>query len=326
MNRFLRVFLTALLLLNMTAPFAQAAEDKTPLNGSELIDGLDQPYAAPDFQGIEEWINSDPLTLQKLKGKVVLVDFWTFSCINCLRTLPYLTKWYDTYKDDGFVIVGVHAPEFGFEKKRENLEKSLDKNGITYPIAQDNNFATWKAYKNKYWPAHYLIDKNGKVVYAHFGEGKYDITENNIRYLLDLKGDVQQPENATPYSSNQTPETYLGTKRAAREVQTGENIPLNHWFLKGDWERKPEYIESKNENGTYSIKIHFSAKKVFLVMESADGKPKIVTIREKDKKSMIEVDASRLYTVFEADKMTDGEIAIAPHEKGVRLYAFTFES
>lgn len=139
---------------------------------------------APEFAGIEQWLNSPPLTLSALRGKVVLVDFWTYSCINCIRTLPYVTQWYEKYKDKGLVVVGVHTPEYPFEKSTANVQASLKRFGIRYPVAQDNAYATWDAYKNQYWPALYLIDANGKIVYQHFGEGQYAETEAQIQKLL----------------------------------------------------------------------------------------------------------------------------------------------
>ena len=152
-----------------------------------LITGLSSPYAAPEISGIERWVNSAPLTLNKLKGKVVLVSFWTFSCINCIRTLPHLSNWYQLYRDRGFVLIGVHTPEFDFEKKYHNVKDAVLKYKILYPIALDNNFTTWKNFRNHYWPALYLINQDGVVVYTHFGEGSYDVTESNIRMLLGIK-------------------------------------------------------------------------------------------------------------------------------------------
>ncbi len=140
--------------------------------------------AAPEITGIERWLNSEPLTIAGLKGKVVLVDFWTYSCINCVRTLPYVTQWYEKYKNQGLVVVGVHAPEFPFERSTANVQTAIKRFGITYPVAQDNSFATWKAYGNQYWPAIYLVDRNGKIVLKHSGEGKYAETEQAIRELL----------------------------------------------------------------------------------------------------------------------------------------------
>lgn len=139
---------------------------------------------APEFTGIEKWLNSEPLTLSALRGKVVLVDFWTYSCINCLRTLPYVKQWHSKYKDKGLVVVGVHTPEFPFEKSTANVQASLKRLDIQYPVAQDNAYATWDAYHNQYWPAFYLIDASGKIVYKHFGEGRYEETEAIIQKLL----------------------------------------------------------------------------------------------------------------------------------------------
>ncbi|SAK92562.1 redoxin domain-containing protein [Caballeronia calidae] len=143
---------------------------------------------APDFAGIDNWINSAPLDLEQLRGKVVLVDFWTFDCINCAHTLPHVKDWYARYRDKGLVVVGVHTPEYAFERDIGNLKKAVAKYGIEYPVAQDNRYATWNAYNNQYWPAFYLIDQNGKIVYSHFGEGRYAQTEEAIRGLLGLSG------------------------------------------------------------------------------------------------------------------------------------------
>ncbi|WP_236905902.1 thioredoxin family protein [Collimonas pratensis] len=139
---------------------------------------------APEFTGIQTWLNSKPLTMASLRGKVVLVDFWTYSCINCVRTLPHVTKWYDQYKDKGLVVVGVHTPEFPYERETRNVETAIQRSGIRYPVAQDNRYATWNAYDNQYWPAAYLVDRKGTIVLKHFGEGSYDEMENAIRKLL----------------------------------------------------------------------------------------------------------------------------------------------
>ncbi|QUN32443.1 thioredoxin family protein (plasmid) [Cupriavidus sp. KK10] len=139
---------------------------------------------APEFGGIDQWLNSPPLTMESLRGKVVLIDFWTYSCGNCINTLPYLKQWHEKYKDQGLVIVGVHTPEFPFEKSTGNLKEALKRYDIRYPVAQDNGYAMWSAYRNQYWPATYLIDANGHIVYQHYGEGSYDETEATIRKLL----------------------------------------------------------------------------------------------------------------------------------------------
>lgn len=140
--------------------------------------------AAPEFTGIEKWLNSPPLTLRALAGKVVLVDFWTYACVNCINTLPHVVRWYEKYKDQGLVVIGIHTPEFAFEKSTANVEAALQRFGIRYPVAQDNRYATWKAYENRYWPAFYLVDKTGRVRRRHFGEGKYEEMEQAIKELL----------------------------------------------------------------------------------------------------------------------------------------------
>ena len=140
--------------------------------------------AAPEFAGIEQWLNSPPLTLEGLRGKVVLVDFWTYSCINCLRTLPHVSRWAEAYRDQGLVVVGVHTPEFAFERSTRNLQTAIQRFGVKHAVAQDNHYATWKAWRNQYWPAKYLIDARGQVVYRQFGEGGYGEMEAAIQALL----------------------------------------------------------------------------------------------------------------------------------------------
>src|SRR5687768_7616968 len=175
---------------------------------------------APELRGITGWINSEPLTMAGLRGKAVLVDFWTYSCVNCVRTLPYVNAWHEGYKDKGLVIIGVHTPEFEFEHDRSNVEAAVARFGISYPVAIDNDYATWKAYKNRYWPAHYFIDVKGNIRYQHFGEGGYDHSEGVIRALLQEIGSPAQNVNAGAGVSTDvdlarigTPETYLGFQR-----------------------------------------------------------------------------------------------------------------
>jgi thiol-disulfide isomerase/thioredoxin len=146
------------------------------------------PAAAPAFTGIDTWLNSAPLDMQQLRGKVVLVDFWTYTCINCIRTLPHVKQWHEKYKDKGLVVVGVHTPEYPHERSTANVAAALKRFDIRYPVAQDNRYATWEAYRNQFWPAVYLIDKSGKIVYTHFGEGQYEETEAMIQRLLAQPG------------------------------------------------------------------------------------------------------------------------------------------
>ena len=144
-----------------------------------------QSQAAPEFAGISNWFNSQPLKLADLRGKVVLVDFWTYGCVNCVNTLPHVTDLYAKYKDKGLVVVGVHTPEFPFERSASNVQAALKRHGITYPVAQDNDSATWNAYRNQYWPAQYIIDQNGKIVFQHAGEGRYDEIDRTVARLLN---------------------------------------------------------------------------------------------------------------------------------------------
>jgi thiol-disulfide isomerase/thioredoxin len=176
-------------MLNRIKTFAIAATFvATAATASAAIaEPLKSGPPAPEFSGIQTWLNSEPLTIQKLHGKVVLVDFWTYTCGNCVNTLPYVKSWNQKYKDQGLTVVGVHTPEFPFERDTDNVKMAIKRFGITYPVAQDNHYATWTAYDNQYWPAFYLIDKKGQVVYTHFGEGDYAQTEAAIQTLLAQK-------------------------------------------------------------------------------------------------------------------------------------------
>lgn len=300
---------------------AAAAEQKS-VQGNMLRDTLAQPYAAPEISGITKWFNSTPLDTASLKGKVVLVDFWTYSCINCIRTLPYIKAWYEKYKDQGLVVIGVHAPEFAFEGQPENVEKAIQKFGITYPVAMDNDLATWQNFANRYWPAHYLINRNGKVVYTHFGEGNYDTTEGNIRALLGIAGDAKLDAGKNVTAEGQTPETYLGNARKEREATSVNGLPLHHWAPNGSWKREAENIESAGSSA--ALTLHYHAKKVFLVMESADGMPKSVTLSN-GKIRNISVKDSQLYELVENPEAQDGTVTITSENPGLRLFAFTFE-
>jgi thiol-disulfide isomerase/thioredoxin len=182
MNNFLSRFLAA------TAVFIIAGVCSVSHAGEPV---LVNHGPAPEFSGIATWQNSPPLSMQALKGKVVLIDFWTYSCINCVRTLPYIKKWHDKYKDQGLVIVGVHTPEFAFERKTNNVQTAMKRFGIQYAVAQDNEYATWKAYENQYWPAAYLIDRSGTIVLKHFGEGRYDEMEKAIQTLISARGGIE---------------------------------------------------------------------------------------------------------------------------------------
>jgi thiol-disulfide isomerase/thioredoxin len=263
------------------------SDESSSTNESELV----SQGAAPEFTGIAHWINSDPLTIAQLKGKVVLIDFWTYSCINCIRTLPYVTKWYDTYKDQGLVIIGVHTPEFPFEKETKNVETAVKRFNISYPVAQDNSFGTWNAYGNQYWPAEYLIDQNGNIVYTHFGEGNYEKTENAIRQLLGRDTSAAAtPEQAMVAQENasvKSPEMYFGIDRLQylTKDQSPSSSPMHYVFpnslklntfaLDGDWRYDGEKVSLTN--GTGKIRLHFSSGKLFMVAASS-GSPAVLKI------------------------------------------------
>lgn len=233
-----------------TGVLAKVSKASTTTLEQGLIDKLDtadSPTAAkaPTFAGATGWLNSRPLTSKSLRGKVVLVDFWTYSCVNCLRSLPYVRAWNDRYAKDGLVVVGVHSPEFAFERDPGNVQKAAADLKVTYPIALDNDFTIWKAFHNQYWPAHYLIDARGRLRYHHFGEGNYAETEQMIRRLLTEAGGMVTTKTvrvratgdaqAADTSTLQSPETYLGSQRAERRTDDVSKLGLNQWGLTGAW-------------------------------------------------------------------------------------------
>lgn len=321
-------------------------QNKSVQTAEQLQDALPNPYPAPEFQGIAGWINSPPLTMSALKGNVVLVDFWTYSCINCIRTLPYITEWDKKYRQNGLVIVGVHSPEFEFEKNRENVENAVKKYGINYPVALDSNLATWLNFKNSYWPAHYLISKEGKVVYTHFGEGNYAETENNIRYLLGLNKTASVPDAALPFTRDQTPETYLGYSRM--EHYAGKDTILqntvstyhapsflsaDHWALDGKWNIEAEKITAAASGA--SLQLNFTARKLYLVLGTADGKPANVSITlngepvgingGKDAvNGVVTVSNHALYELIDQKTTANSLLEIKTDKAGLEAYAFTF--
>lgn len=312
----------------------------------KLEDGLGVPYAAPQFAGIAAWLNSPPLTMQQLKGKVVLVDFWTYSCINCVRTLPYITAWDKKYRDQGLVIVGVHAPEFEFEKNLANVQAAIAQHGIHYPVALDNNLDTWSNFANRYWPAHYLIDRNGRVVYTHFGEGGYDVTENNIRYLLGLKGAAAPMMAHNAFSPEQTPETYLGYARAesfagrathdeAHAYRFPAALAQDQWALSGGWKIEAEKIVATGSAAT--LRLNFKARKVFLVLGTVDGRPLTARVTLNGQplagnagadapQGVVNVARNTLYELVDQKTLRNGLLEIQAQQPGLEAYAFTFGS
>ena len=232
----------------------------------------------PEFSGISAWLNSPPLTMEGLRGKVVLVQFWTYSCINCLRTLPYVTRWHEQYKDKGLVVVGVHTPEFAFEKERANVETAIKRLGIHYPVAQDNQYRTWRAFGNQYWPAAYLIDRSGAIVATQFGEGGYQQMENTIARLIGERTPVAQAADPD-LSAVATPELYLGsgknddaivetqnTARGERSYALPDSVPPNRFALSGLWNVTDDRATSSADGD--EIVLRFNAPKVNLVAGS----------------------------------------------------------
>lgn len=279
-------------------------------------------YQAPEISGIEKWFNSKPLKISDLKGKVVLVDFWTYSCINCLRTLPHIIELDEKYKNKGLVIIGIHAPEFDFEKNPQNVEKALKKFGIKYAVALDNNLTTWNNFNNRYWPAHYLINQNGEVVYTHFGEGEYDVMENKVRALLALDAKAMTKNTENNFSEKQTPETYLGFERSERKSEATK-LPIHHWKLQGNWKINSQFIEAKNAGD--SLQLNFFARKVFLVMSSTSGKEISAEIFLDGKENkIVKVKDSQLYEIVEMKKAGNALVEIKAGNAGLRAYAFTF--
>lgn len=312
------------------------AENNISFSQTSLTNPIAKPYPAPQIEGITAWINSPPLTIANLHSKVVLIDFWTYSCINCIRTLPYLKTWYNRYHDQGFEIIGIHSPEFEFEKNIDNVKNAVSKFGIRYPVALDNNFVTWRNFNNRYWPAHYLIDKNGNVVYQHFGEGQYAVTENNIRFLLGLTKPVSQMTESTKQNINQTPETYLGyarienfaspetiMKNQLHDYSYPSALLANQWALQGKWIINSEKIIAASPNA--SIKIHFNAAKVYAVMGMEDKSIVVnMKLNNKEMPNKIIVNKNQLYTLVNTNRANEGELEVISEQPGLEMYTFTF--
>lgn len=328
---------------------------KQSTNSSVDTTGLfNEKKPAPEFVGITKWLNlpagKQVLTMHDLKGKVVLVDFWTYTCINCIRTLPHVTSWYDKYKDKGFVVVGVHTPEFEFEKDTKNVENAIKQYTIHYPVPQDNDFATWKAYDNQYWPAEYLIDATGTIRRTHFGEGEYDEMEKAIQTLLKEAGrQVNMPLANMPDTTPRlrlSPETYLGTSRMQYYNQSGtvgngkqnfslaNNLSNDTFSFGGEWEvMKDQSTTGKNAKLTYN----FYANKVFLVLRPGLNKQAAVKVlldgKVVDGKNagadvkdgVVNVDTDRLYNLIDL-KNNPGRhvLELQFQNPGIEVFAFTF--
>ena len=308
---------------------------------------------APALVGTQRWFNTPggrPLSLAELRRqhRVVLIDFWTYTCINCIRTLPQLRGWYAKYRHKGLTIIGVHTPEFPFEKDAGNVASAIAANGLRYPVVQDNDYATWMAYHNQYWPAEYLIDAKGVIRYEHFGEGNYDVTEKAIRSLLREAGagglGAMTPMRAQPSApAAATPESYLGAQRAARfaggQIVVGPQdfgggqpqLPASHLAYRGRWSIAADFADAGRDAALY---LRFSARRVFLVLSSPgrsrrlrvelDGRPVPARLAGRDvHDGTVVVRGQRLYSLLDLPRMGDHVLKVLP-DPGVRAYVFTF--
>jgi cytochrome c biogenesis protein CcdA/thiol-disulfide isomerase/thioredoxin len=329
-----------------------------PIVITQTIDVSDS--AKPDLSGATAWINSQPLTFASLRGKVVLVDFWTYSCINCLRTLPYIKAWNEKYKDSGLVIIGVHTPEFPFEKDEANVRKAVKDLGIAYPVPMDNNYKIWRSFNNEYWPADYFIDATGAVRFHHFGEGAYDESEKQIRTLLEEANHTPLPQTATTIAASgteaaadsndvQSPETYVGYARAQnfaspggfneddpQNYQTPKALSLNQWALAGKWKDEDQVATSLAAGDSISYRFH--ARDLHLVLgPGEDGKPIRFRVTldgqapganhgvDTDAEGYGEVTGDRLYQLIrQQGSIHDRTFRIEFLVPGVRAYSFTF--
>lgn len=318
----------------------------------------------PAFPKPAVWLNSEPLTTQDLKGKVVLVDFWTYSCINCQRTLPYLRSWWEKYKNQGLIIIGVHTPEFDFEKDINNVKNALSEYQVTWPVVLDNDYQIWDSYSNHFWPAKYLINAKSKIIYTHFGEGNYLETEIKIQKALEEAG-FKPKEQITGQLSNetiqlgQTPETYCGFLRGVLGNSSGfvENKDFNYTlpqdqplaenmlYLTGHWKSEAQYLEHSRQTQELEdiLTLSYRASKVYLVMESAAKSPIKVYVTldgvaliedtagddikfDEEGRAYTQVQFSTLYNLIKTKTFGDHILRISSLEQGLRIYAFTFGS
>lgn len=301
----------------------------------------------PEIKG-HVWIGSQPVTLDDIADKVVLVDFWTYSCVNCLRTVPYLREWHEKYKDDGLVIIGIHTPEFEFEQDPKNVREAMLRLGVTWPVVLDNDFENWDAFDNKFWPAKYLTDTEGNIVYTHFGEGNYEETEEKIRELLGLSSEPSTIKENSRGSvcSIATTETYCGYIRGNIANELGyaedaeEDYKQNHEAkegevnLNGKFFVAHEYAEARTDDATLSLSLR--GTEVNLVMSSAKGEaivevlwneeslPKELRGKDISEEGKLTVNRSDMFSLIKSDKPIEGTITIRAKKGNFRAYAFTF--
>jgi cytochrome c biogenesis protein CcdA/thiol-disulfide isomerase/thioredoxin len=321
------------------AAVAKAADESAPAGTSKRLPVLGP---APELRDTQRWFNTRhgrPLSLRSLRGRVVLLDFWTYSCINCIRTLPALKAWDSRYRHDGLTIIGLHAPEFPFERDAGNVERAIGRNGLRYPVAQDNDFATWRAYGNQYWPAKYLVDARGRVRYVHFGEGEYESTERAIRALLaeaghERLGRLARARVESP-AGVATPESYLGSERAARflngAIEPGTHdyelprravtaLPPHHLAYAGRWRIDPSHATAV---GRARLHLRFYASRVFLVLGAGNRPGSVEVALDGKPRRTLTVTENRLYELVRLPRAGDHVLTLRLGP-GTEAYAFTF--
>ncbi len=333
-------------------PSVDVRPDDSPFE-KQLISPTDMPtgemplpvlnFNLPEFQGITNWWNTpnnQPLTPESLRGKVVLVDFWTYSCINCIRTFPFLREMQAKYGDNGLVIVGVHTPEFAFEADPANVAREIEKNDLQYPVALDPDFKTWNTYHNRFWPAEYFFDHEGRLRRTHFGEGEYQESEEAIRSLLKEAGytldEDEMTEVETPdFSKIKTHETYFGLLRGREfmrrvgaqgeetEYPVADKPSSNRWDAEGTWVFQDEYVEAQSKDAKFLFNVQ--ASKIHLVMESADGTPKEIEIFvDGERVNVLSVQDADLYDIADLTPGDRHVIEVIIRDAGVRFFAATF--
>jgi thiol-disulfide isomerase/thioredoxin len=295
----------------------------------------------PSLDGATGWLNSEPLGPAELRGHVVLVDFWTLTCINWLRQEPYVRAWWQAYRDDGLVVVGVHTPEFSFEHELDRVRQATKERGIDYPVALDNDYEIWRAFDNHYWPALYFLDRDGIIRDEHFGEGRYEESERVIRRLLGVERKLVAVEGVgveaeADWDQLRTPETYLGYERSENRADARpEDLPLNHWALAGEWTIGREKVVLDQAGG--SIAYRFHARDAHLVLSPGAREPipfRVLLDGEAPGPSHgVDVDEDgngsvrdgRLYQlVREHDAVRERTLEITFLAPGAEAYAFTF--
>jgi len=293
----------------------------------------------PNFDGATAWLNSAPLSSVDLRGHVVLVDFWTLTCINWLRTEPYVRAWSGAYRDDGLIVVGVHTPEFSFEHEIERVRQAVQQRAIDYPVVLDNDYAVWSAFDNHYWPALYFVDREGVIRDHHFGEGRYEQSEHVIQQLLgierdDISVEAFGVEAEADWRNLRSPETYLGYARRER-MSSSEHLRLNQWGLAGEWTTGAENVTLERASGSIAFRFHARDAHLVLSRKTSDPIPFRVLLDgnapghahgiDVDEHGDGVLDDGRLYQlVRQPEPVHERTVEITFHERGAEAYVFTF--